>query len=82
MQKLLDLLTPDVVCDLTDVEVQRIAGESNESAAERLSATDKLRVLESGIAELKRLKRHNLERPGISTTKKAGKKDRKAVSGL
>jgi hypothetical protein len=59
IQKLPDLLSPDVVYVLTDVEVQRIAGESSESAAERVRTTHKLQVLESGMAELQRLKQHS-----------------------
>lgn len=59
IQKLPDLLSPDVVCDLTDVDVHRIAGESNESAAERVRVMQKLQVLEAGMVELKRLKKHN-----------------------
>lgn len=56
IQKLPDLLSLDRVCDLTDVEVHSIAGESSESVAERLRTTQKLQVLESGLVELSRLK--------------------------
>ncbi|KAE8440607.1 hypothetical protein EG329_007036 [Mollisiaceae sp. DMI_Dod_QoI] len=59
IQKLPDLLSPDVVCDLTNEEVHRIAGESNESAAERVRVVQKLQVLEAGMVELTRLKKHN-----------------------
>ncbi|KAI1121098.1 hypothetical protein F5Y10DRAFT_288917 [Nemania abortiva] len=82
IQELPGLLAPEVIYDLTDAEVQRVAGESQESAAERARATEKLHVLENGIvtrpihrvslfrdcdssktvtgmAELKRLKKHN-----------------------
>lgn len=59
IQKLPDLLSPDVVCDLTDEEVHRIAGESNESAAERVRVLQKLQVLETGMVELTRHKKHN-----------------------
>ncbi|KAJ4286023.1 hypothetical protein N0V88_008138 [Collariella sp. IMI 366227] len=56
LQKLPSILSPEIVCDLTDEKVQRIAAESTESAAERALATERLSVLESGMAELKRLK--------------------------
>ncbi|KAI2622504.1 P-loop containing nucleoside triphosphate hydrolase protein [Hypoxylon sp. NC1633] len=59
IQRLPGLLAPEVIYDLTDIEVQRIAGESQESVAERERATKKLRVLENGMAELKRLKKHD-----------------------
>ena len=59
LQKLPSILSPEIICNLTDEEVQRIAAESSESAAERVLATEKLHVLESGIAELKRLKIHS-----------------------
>ncbi|CAL3966112.1 unnamed protein product, partial [Diplocarpon coronariae] len=59
IQNLPDLLSPDVIMDLTDEEVQRIAGESVESVAERGRAMHKLQVLETGMAELKRLKKQD-----------------------
>ncbi|KAI6080250.1 P-loop containing nucleoside triphosphate hydrolase protein [Hypoxylon rubiginosum] len=59
IQQLPDLLAPEAIYDLTDAEVRRIAGESHESTVERARTTDKLRILESGMAELKRLKKHN-----------------------
>ncbi|KAI6082444.1 P-loop containing nucleoside triphosphate hydrolase protein [Hypoxylon rubiginosum] len=59
IQRLPDLLTPEVIYDLTDAEVRRIAGESHKSTSERARATGKLRVLGDGMAELKRLKKHN-----------------------
>jgi hypothetical protein len=56
IQKLPDLLSPDIICDLTDEQIQRIAGESSELATDRKSAMEKLKVLESGMVELKRMK--------------------------
>jgi hypothetical protein len=58
VQKLPSILSPEIVCDLSDEEVKRIAGESNESAAERAQATEKLAVLENALADLKRLRMH------------------------
>lgn len=59
IQKLPDLFSPEIVYDLTDAEIQRIAGENHESAAERMLTMEKLRVLEGGVSDLKRLKKHN-----------------------
>ncbi|KAK6584650.1 hypothetical protein PZA11_002874 [Diplocarpon coronariae] len=70
IQNLPDLLSPDVIMDLTDEEVQRIAGESVESVAERGRAMHKLQVLETGMAELKRLKKQD---PPILETQKIAK---------
>ncbi|KAK7995043.1 hypothetical protein PG990_013816 [Apiospora arundinis] len=58
IQKLPYLFSPEIVCDLADETVQRLAGESQENALERSRTMDKLRVLESGMTELKRLRRH------------------------
>jgi hypothetical protein len=58
LQKLPSILTPDVVCELSDDVVERIAAESPESTAERVQATEKLAVLEHAMVELKRLGMH------------------------
>ncbi|KAK6858168.1 hypothetical protein PG995_005867 [Apiospora arundinis] len=55
IQKLPYLFSPEIVYDLKDEAIQRLAGES---ALERARTMDKLQVLESGMSELKRLKRH------------------------
>lgn len=60
IQRLPNLLSADIICDLNDVELQRIGGESHESTAQRMLATEKLRVLDIGKADLKRFKRPNL----------------------
>ncbi|KAK2628715.1 hypothetical protein QTJ16_001818 [Diplocarpon rosae] len=70
IQKLPDLLSSDMILDLTDEDIQRIAGESIESVAERARAMHKLKVLEAGMAELKRFKKHN---PPIMATRKVAK---------
>ena len=56
IQKLPSILSPEIVCDLTDEVVERIAAESSESATERAQATEKLTLLENAMAELKRLR--------------------------
>jgi hypothetical protein len=48
--ELAELFSPAVVYDLTDVEIQRIAGENNESAAMRKRMTEKLQVMDVGPA--------------------------------
>ena len=58
LQKLPSILTAETVCDLSDDAVQRIAAEHPEAAADRAQATDKLRVLEAALAELRVLKTH------------------------
>ncbi|KAK8054613.1 P-loop containing nucleoside triphosphate hydrolase protein [Apiospora phragmitis] len=58
IQKLPHLLSPEIVYDLDDEMVKRLAGESYENALERTRTNDKLRVLECGTAQLRRLKRH------------------------
>jgi hypothetical protein len=59
IQKLPDLLSPEIVYDLTVAEIQRIAGENHESAAKRIRTMEKLRVLEGSVSDLKRLKKHD-----------------------
>ncbi|KAK3900215.1 hypothetical protein C8A05DRAFT_45903 [Staphylotrichum tortipilum] len=55
LQKLPGILTPEVVCELPDDIVSRIAAESPESIAKREQAMEKLAVLEDAIVELRRL---------------------------
>ena len=59
VEELPDLLSPKLVCNLTDTKIQRIVSESYRLANKRTRATEKLWVLESGMAELKQLKTHN-----------------------
>jgi predicted component of type VI protein secretion system len=58
MQKLPAILSPEVVCELTDELVERIAAESPESVAERVQTVEKLAVWENALVELKRLGMH------------------------
>lgn len=59
IQRLPSLLSTEAICDLTDAELQRIAGENDRAAAERAQTTEKLEILRSGLTELKRLKKYN-----------------------
>ncbi|KAK4134804.1 dynamin family protein [Trichocladium antarcticum] len=59
LQKLPSILSSDIICGLADEQIEDIAAESSESAAERALVTEKLGVLESGMAELKRLRMHS-----------------------
>ncbi|KAK4150030.1 hypothetical protein C8A00DRAFT_46486 [Chaetomidium leptoderma] len=55
LQKLPGILNPEVVCELPDDIVSRIAAEGPESVAKREQATEKLAVLEEAMVELRRL---------------------------
>lgn len=55
MQKLSSLLSPEVICELADNVVERIAAESPESVAERAQARERLAVLETALFELRRM---------------------------
>lgn len=68
LEKLPSILSTDTVLNLTDEEVQRIAGESAESMEERAQATRKLAVLEEAMKELKRLKMHRTTGVAVDTT--------------
>jgi hypothetical protein len=56
VRKLPGLLSADVLTDLADEDVARLGAESEEATAERARLKEKLRVLESSLTELKRLK--------------------------
>lgn len=58
IQKLPCLLSPEIVYDFKDETTQRLAGETQANTLERRRIAETLRVLESGMTELKRLKRH------------------------
>lgn len=52
------MFSPDVVFELEDDEVHRMAAESDETSAERSRYAEKLAVLEDGLCDLKRLDKH------------------------
>ncbi|KAK4150063.1 hypothetical protein C8A00DRAFT_46461 [Chaetomidium leptoderma] len=66
LQKLPSILSPDIVCELSDEEVERVAAESAESVAEREQAAEKLAVLENAMAELQRLRTHGGKAEDVS----------------
>ena len=58
VQRLPSILSPEVICSLTDDEVRAIAGESDDIAEERAQATEKLSVLQRALEDLTRLWMH------------------------
>jgi hypothetical protein len=58
IRKLPVLLSPDTIHSLDDSRAQRLAGETEESAAERARSAEKLKVLEDGLRGLKLLDKH------------------------
>lgn len=60
LQRLQDVFSTDVVCDLEDERVRLIAAEKTESADERSRIQQKLGVLRKGAKELERVKQHRL----------------------
>ena len=46
------VLSSDLICDLSDDDVQRLAVESPDIAPERLRMTEKLRILQEGLTQL------------------------------
>lgn len=54
IQKLPELLSAEVIFELSDEELRYIAGESDESASERTRALEKSSVLQGALIELKR----------------------------
>ncbi|KAI1119764.1 P-loop containing nucleoside triphosphate hydrolase protein [Nemania abortiva] len=57
VQKLPQLLLPEIICDLTDEEVHLMAAESEISVAERERLSEKLKVLQSGRTQLGKFKK-------------------------
>jgi len=58
MQKLPSLFIPEMVYDMTKDTIVRLAGESEDTIAERKRCTEKLAVLDSGLLDLKRFAKH------------------------
>lgn len=58
MSKISALFSRDLVDELKDEEIHELSKESPESATERERYTTKLRVLRTGMDDLKRLDRH------------------------
>lgn len=58
IQQLPTVFIPETVFSLSDDVIQRIAGETEESVAERERSTARLRVLETGLRDLSRLNNH------------------------
>ncbi|KAH7324698.1 P-loop containing nucleoside triphosphate hydrolase protein [Stachybotrys elegans] len=57
ISKLPDLLTPNMIFDLDLEEVERLVGESPETAKERSQVREKLSILQDGLRKLQRLTR-------------------------
>ncbi|KAI1377916.1 P-loop containing nucleoside triphosphate hydrolase protein [Hypoxylon crocopeplum] len=64
ISKLPSLFTPEIVFDLSEDVVSRIAAESWETADERKFLTDKMEILSSGMTELQRLRKHHQRSSG------------------
>lgn len=66
MSSISALFSRDLVDDLEDKEIRELSKESAESAIERERYTTKLRVLRTGMDDLKRLDRHRSTAEGTS----------------
>jgi hypothetical protein len=64
IRKLPSLFSPEMVYDLTEDDVARLASESEEVASERPLCAEKLAVLEVGFHDLKRPNRYHSVAPG------------------
>jgi hypothetical protein len=58
MQKLPSLFIPEMVYDMTKDTIVRLAGENEDTIAERKRCTEKLAVLDAGLLDLKRFAKH------------------------
>lgn len=57
IQKLPNLLAAEIICHLTNSEVDSIASESDASLTERAQTIEKLTIFKEGLAELGRFKK-------------------------
>lgn len=60
LERLSEMLSPEVVMDLEDKTVREIAAEEEVSRTERARALTKLESLETGLSTLRRLRRHKV----------------------
>ncbi|KAF1807999.1 hypothetical protein P152DRAFT_485810 [Eremomyces bilateralis CBS 781.70] len=60
LQKLPELISAHIVCDMGDDKIQQIAAEDEDSAQGRAHATKKLGILESSLIELKRMNKYHV----------------------
>jgi hypothetical protein len=59
VENLPNLFCPEKVLDIDDVMVAKLAAEDEESSAERGRCSEKLRVLEIGLRELKNVQEYS-----------------------
>jgi hypothetical protein len=64
IRKLPSLFTPEMMYDLTEEEIIRLAADSEEIVAQRSRCAEKLAVLEAGLCDLKSLNKHRSIFPG------------------
>ncbi|KAI9658658.1 MAG: hypothetical protein M1821_002218 [Bathelium mastoideum] len=64
IQKLPTLFSSEMMYDMSEDEINRLAAESEATATERRRYTEKLAILEAGLSELKRLNKHRSDVPG------------------
>ncbi len=68
LQQLPSLFTPDKVYCYTDTKVHELAAENGGDVAERTRVLGKLKVLEGGLRDLRRLDKHRVLSQGKLST--------------
>jgi hypothetical protein len=58
------MFNPEIVYDFTEDEITQLGAESDDVAMERSRSTEKLKVLEVALRELRRLDKHRPTSPG------------------